>query len=495
MPSFTQAGYKVREEKRTVKRKPAPKNRKPSGKKKKKGPGKAAVISVCVFLAAALLSAAVIYLYMETRSYAGTFLPGIFLDGEPLVGMTYEQAVAKLKTLELKNLSEFTYTVECEEDAYTLTAEDLNLSYDTDASLNELYAIGREDNLLRRFLTIQKLKVSPVLAQPEMHYDLQPVRDLLSQIQEEFSSDPVNATVSFDISSSTPFVYTEEIQGMKVNVSQARDEIERSIKSGTPGVTVIEPILIPPEITAAELEENLQILSRLTVPLGEDAAAAENAEMGLLQMSGRRIEPGSTLSFNETVGTRTEEHGYIYAKEDAYGIGVSGIGGGICMASSLLYQGALMAGLEIRERNPAAALVSFCTLGEEATVSDQGLDLIIGNPTDYPVFIRCRVYVENDIKVACLEYFGQRQAGSVQILHETEPLPASTEPVYLLDKTGTYAVYNDEFVLRNEQMDGAVVTTYRVRLDEQQNEVSRETVSTDRYEPVPTCYWIGSQIR
>ena len=66
-----------------------------------------------------------------------------------------------------------------------------------------------------------------------------------------------------------------------------------------------------------------------------------------------RLEAGERLSFNQTVGLRTDESGYVQAEEPAYGQDISGIGGGVCQVSTALYRLALLGGLEVAERSAA----------------------------------------------------------------------------------------------------------------------------------------------
>ena len=70
-------------------------------------------------------------------------------------------------------------------------------------------------------------------------------------------------------------------------------------------------------------------------------------------LCGVRIEAGETLSFNQLIGRRTKEGGYVAAPEPAYGVGISGTGGGICQVSTALYRAALLGGLDVVERNAA----------------------------------------------------------------------------------------------------------------------------------------------
>ena len=118
------------------------------------------------------------------------------------------------------------------------------------------------------------------------------------------------------------------------------------------------------------------------------------------------IDTGEELSFNQTVGLRTSEAGYQAAEEPAYGQNVSGIGGGVCQVATALYRLALLGGMDISERNAAVYPVDYCDIGQEAAVSDQGLDLKIVDSTDRPMFLTARVYAENDGQTMELQLIG-----------------------------------------------------------------------------------------
>ena len=491
MPPLSKAGYRINEPGKPQRKLPKKPDKPRKTKRKRKGTG--TVIASVVFLTALLLSAGVLYLYLTTREYATTFMPGLFLNGESLEGMTYEEAVAKLKVMESQNLSELSYAFECGEDAYPMSAQELSVGYDVQATLDELYQIGREQNLFRRYLTLQELKRKPVMAKVVFRYDLAPAEAMLERIREEHTAEPKDATVSFDPASSAFFSYTDEADGMTVQTDGALAKLKTVIESGKSGTAEVPTQVIPAKVTRAELEQNMLILGRVELPLGNDPLIIENAETALLQLSGRRIEPGAKLSFNETIGPRSEESGYVQAPEEAYGMDVSGIGGGICRASTLLYQTAVLSGLDIVERNPAAVQVSYAQPGDEATVSDQGLDLIIRNNTQYPVFLRCRVFETEGGKSACFEMFGARNFVTVTVSHETEVLPPPAEPVYLRDISGLYARYQTDRVLRNEAMEGVHVSVTRTILSNDLTETT-DVLSDDRYEPIPQCYWVGTEL-
>ena len=70
-----------------------------------------------------------------------------------------------------------------------------------------------------------------------------------------------------------------------------------------------------------------------------------------------------------------------------------GIGGGICQASSTIYNAAIMANMEIVERYCHAYQSSYVPAGRDATIDYPYLDLKLSNPTDYPMYMQC--YMED----------------------------------------------------------------------------------------------------
>lgn len=150
----------------------------------------------------------------------------------------------------------------------------------------------------------------------------------------------------------------------------------------------------------------------------------------------RGLSPGESLSFNQTVGMRTEESGYTAAEEPAYGQNIVGVGGGVCQVSTALYRLALLGGLEIAERSAAVYPVDYCEIGQEAAVSDQGLDLVLTNNTDAPLFLVVRVYAENDDQTMEWQLIGKENESRFSLVSEVETINAPEEPVYVRDSEG-----------------------------------------------------------
>ncbi|WP_338471971.1 VanW family protein [Niallia sp. XMNu-256] len=104
------------------------------------------------------------------------------------------------------------------------------------------------------------------------------------------------------------------------------------------------------------------------------------------------IFPGETFSFNQTVGQRTKEKGYLPAPIIVKGELAEGIGGGICQVSSTLFNAIDRSGLDVINRFSHSKQVPYVPPGRDATVSWGGPDFTFKNQYNQPVLIRAKVY-------------------------------------------------------------------------------------------------------
>lgn len=104
-------------------------------------------------------------------------------------------------------------------------------------------------------------------------------------------------------------------------------------------------------------------------------------------LDGLVLLPGESLSFNDTVGERTQARGFRIAGVYRNGRHDFDFGGGICQVSTTLYNAALLSDLGIVKRSNHSMPVPYAPLGRDAAVSFGSLDLKIQNTTDQPVAI------------------------------------------------------------------------------------------------------------
>ncbi len=123
-----------------------------------------------------------------------------------------------------------------------------------------------------------------------------------------------------------------------------------------------------------------------------------NAFKAVRAINGALILPGQNFSFNQRVGSWTRGRGFVRAPVSLGGVLVPSWGGGVCQVSTTLYVAALLAGLEVLERNSHAIAPSYVPTGMDAAVAYGVADLKLRNPFPFPVKLKCTI--ENQ-KIVC----------------------------------------------------------------------------------------------
>ncbi len=190
-----------------------------------------------------------------------------------------------------------------------------------------------------------------------------------------------------------------EVEGNTVNVIPGetgrfinKEEAAAAIQNVYEGC---EPVTLPfyvsqPDKTAQTLKDKLfsATLSSYSTSYGTSTSnRCANIARAASLINGAVIAPGGVFSFNDTVGRRTTANGFYTAKEYVDGKSVDGIGGGTCQVSSTLYSAVLYADMTIVERLNHMMTVGYIPLGQDATVSDGGVDFKFKNSSEYPVKI------------------------------------------------------------------------------------------------------------
>ena len=108
-------------------------------------------------------------------------------------------------------------------------------------------------------------------------------------------------------------------------------------------------------------------------------------------INGMILQPGEDFSYNEALGERTSERGYLPAPAYSGDHLVDAVGGGVCQGSSTLYNCVLLADLEVTNRLCHGATVSYLPLGLDATVNWGTTDFCFRNSANFPIKIWAEV--------------------------------------------------------------------------------------------------------
>jgi vancomycin resistance protein YoaR len=152
---------------------------------------------------------------------------------------------------------------------------------------------------------------------------------------------------------------------------------------------------VEPEMTTerAERLKPTELIGEYRTPYtgtgDASGARARNLQKSSGAVDGAVVAPGEVFSFNELAAGL----GYEEAKVIVDGQVTTEAGGGLCQVSSTLYNAANDAGLEVVERAPHSAELSYIRPGLDATVwfgagGTQELDMKFRNTTDANILIR-----------------------------------------------------------------------------------------------------------
>ena len=159
---------------------------------------------------------------------------------------------------------------------------------------------------------------------------------------------------------------------------------------------IVKNQILKPNI---DLDDKIELKSSYTIGFkNSNNSRKNNIKQALKSLDGVVVQPGELLSFNKTTGERSEKNGYQKAKTIKNGTFVSEFGGGVCQVSTVLYNAALLAGLEIIEVHPHSLPISYEKPCFDAMVNIGSSDLVIKNNTEYPIIIATS-YINDECKI------------------------------------------------------------------------------------------------
>ena len=437
-----------------------------------------------------LIAVGVFFIVMTSSVKPGNqvFYEGIIIDSIDVSGMTMEEARAAITAQHARKEEALTVTLKFDAQSWEIPPDGLGVAYDTEAVLEEAYAIGHTGSWFARRKEILALGDQPYSARTTMTYDEAALTRTLADIKAKIDVPAADATVEFRPDKEEKFLFSKEAEGRLVDLDSLVSQACTMIESGIGGTIVIKTTPLIPTITVADIEPNVQrIVSVSTSMKGSSSNRTHNIELCMAAFNGHVLQPGESFSFNEVVGPRTEETGYKEATVILRGEYVDDFGGGICQPSTTLYHAVVKADLEVVERNHHSIPSTYVPVGQDATV-DYGLyDFVFRNNSEHPVYIRA-VVSGNDCEIAM---YGRPlpEGAKIEMVTETVSTTPAPEPQVKIDTDGTYITNNQTYVDSPKSRPGYKTKTYKVYYENDQ-EVKREELSSDTFRASQGTRWV-----
>ena len=207
----------------------------------------------------------------------------------------------------------------------------------------------------------------------------------------------------------------------------------------------------------------------------------ENALLAARTLDGTVVPPGGEFSFNRCLGPWTADRGYRRAPVSYDGELTLATGGGVCQLSSTLYVAALLAGMEVLERNRHFWPVSYALPGLDAAVAYPSIDLRFRNPL--PAYVALRARGRRDQLI--VELVSTASTGSYAIEREELSVSPPLTIVRAEDRLSP-----GQILRANRGQPGREVAVYRVHHTEG-GRTQRTLVSLDAYPTLNRILKVG----
>lgn len=355
---------------------------------------------------------------------------------------------------------------------------DLGLSLSEDETLSQAREMSTARGLFGRLRrALGPPRVPPTLS-PVYEFDRQRARAFLTGLAPGLLRDPVDARLDLK-------------QHRRVHARSGRRlDVERSLLSIEQGerepdavfslkFTTLEPKVKDTALGDVRVE---RVLSRFETDFAHKAGArAVNIARAARYLNGRVLEPGEALSFNRTVGRRSQARGFVWAPVIVRDEMEPGLGGGVCQVATTLHAAAVLGGLTILERRSHSRPSGYAPLGLDATVVEDKVDLRFENPYPEPIMIHAFLPSRTRLRI---ELLGRDPPGRIE--HSAVVIERHDFYRRVFEKAdlspGTF---------ERKQKGGFgydILSVVRTTLDD-------GTVQTRRYPstyyPVPEVFWVG----
>lgn len=289
---------------------------------------------------------------------------GLQIWGVNLSGMTKDEAFEIIK-------KKVTNSLIYENKIYTL---ELEKSYqELAAYLDNQYSVAT-GNILTDVLT-HLSKISQPIEEPSKYNEAE-VRSQLVALAQEIDRPGKAAEIYFH---EGEIHLVEGSIGKKVDIEKTWQGLNQEDR-GEAVPLVVEDILVHP--TNEELAQVQDVLGDYTTYFNpNNKERTNNVILAAEAIDGTLIPPNGKFSFNQVVGERLPERGYLPALVFQDNRVVVDDGGGICQDSSTLYNAVKQANLEVVERHSHTLPVTYIPSGKDATVAYGILDFQFRNDT------------------------------------------------------------------------------------------------------------------
>ncbi len=444
------------------------------------------ILNVLVTITSVILATLLLVLFVQTvnvqKNNNKAFKENVVIAGVNVKGLTKIQAETKINSALNDKIENLNITLKYKDKTWNYTQKDLQVSTNIHTIVEDAYKhtqlVGESKQNIK---FISSLGYNYDVAFNHIFVDF---KDKVEEIKSEIETPAQNSEVEFLPNTKQIFNITKCHSGTKLNEEKLYADIEEQFKTSSNIYVELETTSIEPEICEDFYNDKLSLLGEFSTDLSTSKGGRKhNVSLALSKFNGKIIEPNQEVSFNETTGPQTEETGYQSAIVIVNGQYVEGVGGGICQASTTLYNALLLSGTEILEAHKHTLPVGYVELSLDAMVNEGTADMRFKNISDQPIYIEA--YVEGDRAYA--KVYGKPLEEGISFKRSVEyvrTIPHNGDKI-IPDTKGEYSdkvTYKGEYFRLSYPKEGYEAKGYLEKYINGEF-VSKEMVRHEIYEP------------
>lgn len=320
-----------------------------------------------------------------------TFAEGIYIGEAAIGGHTYKEARQIAQTACESMIHDFELTVKARDKEFSYTKA--NFTWDTNVEQLLVEAATYSDSISDTSKPSGTTSNKDKVFELSFQVNTATVEAAVQSIAGEVDVEPKNASIGEPTDDDITVI--REVAGYKLDqaslLKEMMWEIER-LSTGTKNSASIKAKIneVQPSLKYNDLDGKIQLLASYSSYSSNTEAGCQNMAIALSKCNGSVIEPGETWSFSAHAGnTNSTAAGYLSATVITNGKYTQGIGGGVCQASTTIYNAAIRTNMVIAERHNHYYKSSYADAGLDATIAYPALDMKLKNPTEYPMYLQC----------------------------------------------------------------------------------------------------------
>lgn len=316
----------------------------------------------------------------------------------------------------------------------------------------------------------------------------------IEEIVEQINTDAVNASVTFNPDDKQMFVVNPEKHGIEADKQRLVSDLETQFLKSKDITVYVHTTAVAPKITSDYFDDKLNLQSKFSTSIkGSQTGRRNNVTVALKKVNGTVVKPGEIVSFNALTAPQDASGGYQNAIIIVNGAYVNGIGGGICQASTTLYNALVLANMEIEEVHKHTIPVHYVEHALDAMISTGYADLIFKNTSENDIYIKS--YVKGDD--ATVEIYGKSIPDGVtikRVAEEVRTIPHQGDKI-IVDTKGEYAskvTYKGEYYRLKWPAEGYEAKGYKEYYKDGKL-IDREEIRHETYQPQQGIVIEGAQ--